>query len=132
MQFEECFSIFLLLIQLPVGKEKVERAEVMLRNLRCLKTLVYNPNPHSSMVMVHRKEVMDTGCQVSKLPDSNTVLGPNKHGLVTYIRSMYIFEILCRGSTVAELSKVMYVEDQIIISPSFFCISLNFLQKAMA
>ena len=32
---------------------------------------------------------------------------------------------------VAELSKLMYVEDLIIISPLFLCISLNFLQKAM-
>ena len=67
-QFEECFSIFVfLLIQLPVGKEKVERAEAMLRNPRCLKTLVYNPNPHSSMAMVHRKEIMDMGCLVIQL-----------------------------------------------------------------
>ena len=38
-------------------------------------------------------------------------LGPNKHGLVTYIQVMYILEIRCRGSTVAELSKLTYVED---------------------
>ena len=31
----------------------------------------------------------------------------------------------------AELSKLKYVEDEIIISPLFLCISLNFLQKAM-
>ena len=68
VQFEECFSIFIfILVQLPVGKEKVERAEAMLRNPRCLKTLVFNPNPHSSMVMVHHKEIMDTGCQVIQL-----------------------------------------------------------------
>ena len=44
---------------------------------------------------------------------------------------MYILEISCRGSTVDELSKLTYVEDQIIISPLFLCISLNCLQKAM-
>ena len=49
---------------------------------------------------------------------------------LTY-RLMYILEIHCRGSTVGELSKIKYDEDQIIISPLFFCISLNFLQKAI-
>ena len=44
---------------------------------------------------------------------------------------MLILEIRCRGSTVAELSKLAYVEDGIIISLLFLCISLNFLQKAM-
>ena len=44
---------------------------------------------------------------------------------------MYILEIRYRGSTVAELSKLAYVPDQIIISPLFLYISLNFLQKAM-
>ena len=44
---------------------------------------------------------------------------------------MYILEIRCRGSTVAELSKLTYVEDFIIISPLFLCRSLNFPQKAM-
>ena len=44
---------------------------------------------------------------------------------------MFIFEIRCRGSTVAELSKLTYIEDEIITSPLFLCISLNFLQKAM-
>ena len=39
------------------------------------------------------------------------LLGPNKHRLVTYIQVMYILEIRCRGSTVAELSKLTYVED---------------------
>ena len=44
---------------------------------------------------------------------------------------MFILEIRCRGLTVAELSKLAYVEDGIIISLLFLCISLNFLQKAM-
>ena len=42
-----------------------------------------------------------------------------------------MLEIRCRGSTVAELSKLKYVKDKIIILPLFLCISLNFLQKAM-
>ena len=42
---------------------------------------------------------------------------------------MYILEIPCRGSTVAELSKLTYVEDKIIIPPLFLCTSLNFLKK---
>ena len=46
-------------------------------------------------------------------------------------RYMHILEICCCGSKVAKLSKLMYVEDQIIISFLFLCISLNFLQKAI-
>ena len=45
------------------------------------------------------------------------------HGLVTGIYWKYVVE--------AELSKLTYVEDKIIISPLFLCISMSFLQKAM-
>ena len=44
---------------------------------------------------------------------------------------MYILEIRCRGSTADELSKLAYVDDYIIISLLFLCISLNLLQNAM-
>ena len=46
-------------------------------------------------------------------------------------KNAHILEIRCRGSTVAELSKLTYVEDELIVSSLFLCKSLNFLQKAM-
>ena len=43
---------------------------------------------------------------------------------------MYILEIRCCGSTVAELSKLTYVEDKIIISPLFLCNIFEFSSKS--
>ena len=54
-------------------------------------------------------------------------LGPSIHGLVTDIEvNVYIGNFLLRLA----LSKLTYVEDEIIISPLFLCISVIFLQKA--
>ena len=55
-----------------------------------------------------------TGIVADRKHASTYLLGPNKHGLVTYIQvNAYIdiLEIRCRGSTVAELPKLVYVPD---------------------
>ena len=58
------------------------------------------------------------------------MLGPNKHGLVTYIQvNVYIGNTLS-WLNIVELSKLAYVEDKIIISPLFLCISFEFSSKS--
>ena len=53
------------------------------------------------------------------------MLGPNKHGLVTYIQ-VNVLEIHFPGSMVAELSKLTYVEDKCIIS--YFAASVHIFE----